>query len=126
MGLFSKRTKPIQLESADQLLELARSGKPVFVDFWKRGCQPCRTMDGIIDELAEEYQDRAYVVKANLSEAPDAFEKFNVRGTPTFLVLSAPTEAGSSAVHQRYRATGLVKKDVLTSNLDRAVESAGG
>lgn len=25
----------------------------MFVDFWKPDCQPCRTMDGIVDELAE-------------------------------------------------------------------------
>lgn len=123
MALFRKRTKPVRLESVDQLLELARSGKPVFVNFWQQNCQPCRTMDGIVNELAEEYEDRAVVVKANAAEAPDAFQKFNVRGTPTFLVLTGAESPGSKAIHQRYRATGLVKKDVLTRNLDQALEA---
>lgn len=122
MALFKKRTKPVRLDSADQLLELARSGKPVFVDFWQQNCQACRTMDGIVNELAEEYEDRAVVVKANAAEAPDAFHKFNVRGTPTFMVLTGADE-GSKAIHQRYRATGLVKKDILTRNLDQALEA---
>ncbi len=121
MALFRKRTKPVRLESLDQLMELARSGKPVFVDFWQVNCQPCRTMDGIINELAEEYEDRVIVVKANASEAPQAFQKFNVRSTPTFLVLTGPDQPGSSAIHQRYRATGLVKKDVLSRTLDQAL-----
>lgn len=103
-------------------MSLVRSGKPVFVDFWQPNCQPCRTMDGIVNELADEFQDKAVVVKANAGEAPDAFRKFNVRSTPTFMILTdAP--GSSSAIHQRYRATGLVKKDVLTSNLDRAVKA---
>lgn len=121
MALFSKRTKPVRLESLDQLMELARSGKPVFVDFWQTNCQTCRTMDGIVNELAEEYEDRAIVVKANAAEAPEAFQKFNVRSTPTFMVLTGPDQPGSKAMHQRYRSTGLVKKDVLTRTLDQAV-----
>lgn len=126
MALFKKRTKPVRLESADQLLELARSGRPVFVDFWQHNCQPCRTMDGIVDELAHEYADRVVVVKANAAEAPDAFVKFNVRGTPTFMVLTGADATGSKAIHQRYRATGLVKKDVLARSIDQALEAAAG
>jgi hypothetical protein len=87
-----------------------------------RAGRACRTMDGIVNELAEEYEDRAVVVKANAAEAPDAFIKFNVRGTPTFMVLTE-AEEGSRAIHQRYRATGLVKKDILTRNLDQALEA---
>ena len=126
MALFRKRVKPVRLESLDQLLELARSGRPVFVDFWRSGCQACRTMSGIVDELAEEYAERAVVVKADLADAPEAFRKFNVKGTPTFLVLTGPPEPGSSGVHQRYRATGLVKKDVLSDNLDKALVASSG
>jgi hypothetical protein len=83
-------------------------------------------MDGIVNELAEDFEGRAVVVKANSAEAPDAFMKFNVRGTPTFMILTGTGEPGSKAVHQRYRATGLVKKDVLTAKLDRAVEAIAG
>lgn len=122
--MFRRRPKPIRLESVDQLMELVRSGQPVFVDFWRHNCQSCRTMDGIVNELAEEYAGRATVVKANVAEAPDAFQKFNVRGTPTFVILTGPPDPGSSGVHQRYRATGLVKKDVLTRNLDNALGAA--
>lgn len=121
MAIFKRRPKPIRLESAPQLLDLARSGRPVFVDFWQQNCQKCRTMDGIVNELAEEYDGRAWVVKANAAEAPDAFGKFNVRATPTFLILTATGDGSSKAVHQRYRATGLVKKDVLARNLDLAL-----
>jgi thioredoxin 1 len=124
MALFKKRTKPVRLDSLDQLMELVRTGRPVFVDFWRQNCQACRTMDGIVNELAEDYEGRAVVVKANAAEAPDAFMKFNVRGTPTFLILTGTTDHGSKAIHQRYRATGLVKKDVLTRSIDQALAAS--
>ena len=122
MALFRKRIKPVRLESLDHLMEMVGTGAPVFVDFWQTNCQPCRTMDGIIGELAEEFSGRAVVTKANAAEAPDAFQKFNVRSTPTFVILTTAGDDGrSKTLHQRYRATGLVKKDVLVRSLEQAI-----
>jgi thiol-disulfide isomerase/thioredoxin len=115
MALFKKRPKPLKLESTDQLMDLARSGKPVFVDFFQYGCSPCQVMDGIINELAEEFEGSAVVVKANAAQVPDAFDKFKVKSTPTFMILTS--KPGANQVTQRWRASGLVKKDVLTRSL---------
>jgi thioredoxin 1 len=119
MGLFKKRFKATQLNSIDEFGELISEGKPVFVDFYKYGCGPCQVMDGIVDEVAEEFQDDAIVLKVNLEKVPDLFNKFKVRSTPTFVLLN-PTDGG---VHQRWRHSGLVKKDIMVQNLERAVES---
>ena len=119
MALFTKRTKPINLESMSQLDELVQTGKPVLVDFMQTNCQPCRTMDGIVNELAEEFSGTAHVVKANAANVPDTFLKFKVMSTPTFMVLT--TRPGANTFTQRWRASGLVKKDVLV----KQVQSAG-
>lgn len=125
MALFKKRIKPIKLESTDQLMEMTHTGKPVLVDFFQYGCSPCQVMDGIVNELAEEFDGTALVVKANAAHVPDAFERFKVRSTPTFLILTR--SEGSTAVTQRWRASGLVKKDVLTRSLVSAgAEPVGG
>jgi thioredoxin 1 len=118
MPLFKRRPKPIALESVDQLEELSRSGKPVLVDFMQYGCSPCQVMDGIVNELAEEYDGSAHVVKANAAVVPGAFERFKVRSTPTFVLLTG-SESGTTFT-QRWRASGLVKKDVLTGHLESA------
>ena len=115
MALFKKRPKPLKLESTDQLMDLARSGKPVFVDFFQFGCSPCQVMDGIVNELAEEFEDSAVVVKANAAVVPDAFDKFKVKSTPTFMILTS--KPGANQITQRWRASGLVKKDVLARSL---------
>lgn len=117
MGLFSRRFKAQQLKTSDEFASAVASGKPVFVDFWKSDCQPCRTMDGIVDEIAEEFQDDAVVLKAGLEHVPDLFEKFKVRSTPTF-VLVTPTNDG---LHMRFRHSGLIKKDQLVNEIQGAV-----
>jgi thioredoxin 1 len=117
MAIFKRRTKPIAAESVDQLADLARTGRPVLVDFFQVNCQPCRTMDGIVNELAEEFEGTAHVVKVDAARVPDAFRRYKVKSTPTFVVLTA---AESGAVTMRWRASGLVKKDQLVATLRSA------
>lgn len=117
MGIFKRRYKASQITSNQQFEDLLADGKPMLVDFYKYGCQPCQIMDGIVNEVAEEFHEKANVVKANLESVPDLFGKFKIRATPTF-VLVAPQGNG---LHQRWRQSGLVKKDVIVGNLERAV-----
>jgi thioredoxin 1 len=119
MGIFTRRYRAPELRSAEQFNELLNADMPLLVDFYKYGCQPCQVMDGIINEVADEFQEEANVVKANLESVPDLFGKFKVRSTPTF-VLVTPQGNG---LHQRWRQSGLVKKDVIVDNLKRAVAS---
>lgn len=118
MGIFKRRSKATHLNSTSEFDDLLTEGKPVLVDFMKYGCQPCQVMDGIVNEIADEFQEEAIVVKANLDKVPDLFTKFKVRSTPTFVLL-APQRNG---LHQRWRQSGLVKKDVMVANVQRAVE----
>ncbi len=129
MALFKRRPKPVHLESLDHLDDLARSGKPVLVDFFQFGCSPCQVMDGIVNELAEEFDGRAVVVKANVAKVPDVAAKFKVRSTPTFIILGISERAkanGREVVTLRWRASGLVKKDVLAGQLLRTGADTSG
>ncbi len=117
--MFKRRHKAPSISTNGEFDELISDGKPVLVDFMKYGCQPCQVMDGIVNELSEEFEGDAHIVKARLEEFPELFGKFKVRSTPTF-VLVTPRPGG---VHQRWRQSGLVKKDVIAGNLAKAVEA---
>ena len=128
-----KRTKPFQVTRLDELSAIAAEGKPVLVDFWQTGCNPCRIMDGIVTELADEYAGKAHVVKIDVGRVPDAVREFAIRSTPTFVVLAksqkrpskkarrrnnggAPARSGEMTA--RWRSSGLVKKEQLARVLD--------
>jgi thiol-disulfide isomerase/thioredoxin len=119
MAFFKRRHRAEQLKTLDDFADVLGKGKPVLIDFWKYGCSPCKVMDGIIDEVSEEFQEEAIVIKASLEVVPDLFYKFKIRSTPTFVVLN-PSSAG---IHQRWRHSGLVKKDVIVDTLSRAVSA---
>ena len=66
--------------------EVLQSGVPVVVDFWADWCMPCKMVDPILKDLAEEYDGRLKVAKLNVDEASEIAAKFNVMSIPTLLV----------------------------------------
>ena len=131
MGIFSKKTKPTKIESLDDLAPMLESGKPVLLDLMQTNCQPCRVMDGIVNELAHEYGESAHIVKVDVTKVPGAAAAFAVRSTPTFVLLGTATKNVSkkaqrkgkaaktgSAISPRWRQAGLVKKDLAGMHVE--------
>ncbi|MBR3964714.1 MAG: thioredoxin family protein [Clostridia bacterium] len=65
---------------------LKSQDKPLFIEFYKDGCSPCRAMSPIVDELAQE-RDDIIVGKINVESEPELAAAFGVRGVPTTVVL---------------------------------------
>ncbi|MEG1574726.1 MAG: thioredoxin [Bacteroidales bacterium] len=59
--------------------------KLVLIDLWAEWCGPCRNIAPIIDELAAEYEGRAYIGKYNVDEEADLSTLHRVRSIPTLL-----------------------------------------
>lgn len=132
--MFNKKPKARKIDSLAEIDRLTQSGKPVLIDFYQIGCAPCQVMDGIMNELHREYGSSAHVVKADIGRMPDAIARYNIRSTPTMLLLGAQSpkrskksknrpnsKSGGRRVTQRWRASGLVQKNQLT----RLLESNG-
>lgn len=82
------------------------------VDFWAEWCGPCRQMEPIIEDLAQDYANKAKISKVNIDDEQDIAEKFGIQAIPTLLLFK------DGAVAQKF--VGLTKKDVLAQALDAA------
>ena len=65
--------------------EVLQSDQPVLVDFWAAWCGPCRIIAPIIEELAEDFEGRAKLVKLDVDYNPKVAMNFGVRSIPTLL-----------------------------------------
>lgn len=64
-----------------------RSIKPSLVDFWAPWCGPCRSIGPLLEDLANDYDGKANVVKVNVDENPGLAQKYGVRSIPMLIVV---------------------------------------
>lgn len=58
---------------------------PFVVDLWATWCGPCRALAPTIAELAEDYDGKIVVGKADVEENEDIAMEYGVRNVPTIL-----------------------------------------
>lgn len=80
--------------------EVLRSELPVLVDFWAPWCGPCRMLAPMVEQVAEEQEGKAKVVKINIDECPGLAERYGIATIPTLMVFKNG-EASASAVGAR-------------------------
>lgn len=72
--------------------EVLKSDIPVLVDFWASWCPPCKMVEPIIDELAEEYDGRIKIGKLHVDRNPKTGARYQITGVPTFILFVSGSE----------------------------------
>lgn len=66
--------------------EVLDSELPVLVDFWGSWCPPCKMVEPVVNELANEFAGKVKVGKLNIDQNPATRSKFEITAAPTFIL----------------------------------------
>jgi len=86
------------------------SNVPVLVDFWAPWCSPCTMMAPILEEIANDYADKAKICKLNTDDARDSAMEFGIAAIPTTILFKG------GQVQKKW--VGLTSKKDLASAID--------
>ena len=75
------------LTQANFAREVLQSSTPVLVYFWAEWCCPCKTIAPVLDELADQYENRVTIGKVNIDEEPALAAEYGIRAVPTLLLI---------------------------------------
>ena len=75
----------IELNSENFKEITSQNEKLTMVDFWAPWCGPCKIIGPIVDELANEYGDKAIIAKLNVDDNTEIAAQLGIRNIPTIL-----------------------------------------
>ena len=81
--------------------EVLNSNIPVLVDFWATWCGPCKMIAPHIEKIAEAFEGKLKVCKADVDQVGDIAQSLNVSSIPTLIIFK-----GGEAVASRTGGAG--------------------
>lgn len=90
--------------------EVLANNAVVMVDFGATWCGPCKALAPVVEEIANEYEGRAAICKADVEECSAIAARFRIRNVPTILFFKGG--------ELKDKSVGAVQKSTLTDKLN--------
>lgn len=99
----------IELSTAD-FNEAINSDIPVVVKYWMAGCEPCKLLAPVMDEVAEETKGIAFF-SVSVDKSPGLAQRAKMRGAPTVIMYKNGNELA--------RFSGFINKEAVINFINK-------
>ena len=93
--------------------EVLKADGPVLVDYWAEWCGPCKMIDPILHEIADEYDGKLRIAKLNIDQNQQVTSRFKIRGIPTLMIFENGEHQGTKV--------GALTKSALKAFVDETI-----
>lgn len=99
------------LSADDFQAKVTEAKGTVLVDFFATWCGPCKMIAAAVEQLSEDYQEKAAVYKLDVDEAQEIAQKYKVVSIPTLIFFKDGQESE--------RIRGVVSQVQLNDAMER-------
>ncbi|MCF6269217.1 MAG: thioredoxin domain-containing protein [Melioribacteraceae bacterium] len=100
----------IQQVTLTDFKTMLQTDKPVLVDFHTVWCFPCRKMAPIVDEIEEEYKEKAVVIRVDVDKSKEVANAYQITGVPVFILFKNGKEM--------WKHNGIILKEDLIKQIE--------
>ncbi len=93
--------------------ELISSGNPVLIDFSAEWCKPCRKIDAMLYQLADELDEDIEIIKIDVDKNTALRKKYKIDAVPTLILFHNSK--------QIWRHTGLISVPEVVKAVNQAL-----
>ena len=112
LALIQRSAQEVDDTSFDDIVH--NSDQLVLALFWTEGVDASKSMIPLVDELSDEYVDRAQILKVETDSNPETTAHYNIKSVPTVLFFK-----GGELIEKQIGATS---KTALQQKIDRNLE----
>ncbi|MCR5028716.1 MAG: thioredoxin [Fibrobacter sp.] len=91
--------------------QVINSGKLVLVDFWAVWCRPCQMMGPVMEELAQEFDEKIVVAKVDVDSNEALCTRFGITNIPNMKLFKNGLEVAN--------IVGAVPKNTLVAAITK-------
>jgi thioredoxin 1 len=67
---------------------------PIVVEFMSYGCIHCRTMEPVLQQVAEMVKSKEKIFRVNIAVEQELTDRYQIQGTPTFVMFLNGRQVG--------------------------------